>query len=81
MAFEISVVPEDWRSAAIVPLYKSKGERTKYINYRSISLLRVVGKIYAGILVDRVSKVTEGLIDDKQGFFRAGKGCEIRSSP
>ena len=43
-------------------------------NYRGISLLSVVGKIYAGILVDRVSRVTEGLIDDEQGVFRESKG-------
>ena len=35
----------------------------------------MVGKINAGILVDRVRKVTEGLIDDVQGGFRAGRGC------
>ena len=34
----------------------------------------MVGKVYAGILVDRVRRVTEGLIDDKQGGFRSGKG-------
>ena len=32
-------------------------------------------KLYAGILVDSVCKVTGGLIDDKQGGFRAGMGC------
>ena len=34
MAFEIGVVPENWRYAMIVPLYKCEGERTKYNNYR-----------------------------------------------
>ena len=43
---------EDWRSAVVIPLYKGKGERTEYKKYRGISLLRVVGKIYAGILID-----------------------------
>ena len=38
-------------------------------------MLSVVGKTYAGILVDRVRRVTGGLIDDEQGSFRAGKGC------
>ena len=33
MAFESSVVPEDWRSAVIVPLYKAKGKRTECKNY------------------------------------------------
>ena len=32
----------------------------------------MVGKIYAGILVDRVHKVTDGLIGDEQGGFREG---------
>ena len=44
-------------------------------NYISISLLSVVGKIYSGILVDRVLRVTESLMDDKQGGFRSGRGC------
>ena len=33
MAFESGVVPEDWRSAVIVLLYKGKGERAQYSNY------------------------------------------------
>ena len=37
-------------------------------------MLSVVGKTYAGILVDRVRRVTEGLIDDERGF-RVGRGC------
>ena len=52
MAFEIRVVSEDWRSAVIVPLNKGKGDRTECKNYRGISMLIAVGKIYAGILVD-----------------------------
>ena len=59
----------------IIPLYKSKGERTECKKYRGISLLSVVGKIYAGILVDRVRRVTGSLIDDKQEGFRVEKGC------
>ena len=58
MAFESVVVPDDWRSAMIVPLHESNGEKKGCSNYGGISLLSVVGKIYAGILVDRVRKVT-----------------------
>ena len=36
VSFESGVVPEDWRSGVIVPLYKSKGERNECKNYRSI---------------------------------------------
>ena len=53
MASESGVLPEEWRSAVIVPLYKGKRERTECKNYRGISLLNVAGKVYAGILVDK----------------------------
>ena len=74
MAFESGVVSGDLRSAMIVPLYRGKGERNGYKNYRDISLLSVVGEIYTGILVGRLRRVTRGLIVDEQGGFRAGRG-------
>ena len=45
-------MPEDWRLAVIVPLYKGKEERTEFKNHRGISLLSDVRKIYVGILVE-----------------------------
>ena len=35
----------------------------------------MVGKTYAGILVDRVRRVTGCLIDEDQVGFRARRGC------
>ena len=74
MAFESGIGPEDWRAAVIVPPYTGKGEMTEFRNYSAISLLNVVGKIYGEILVNRIFRVTEGLIDYKQGCFRTGRG-------
>ena len=74
-AFKSVVVPEDWRSTVIAPLYTGKVEMIECKNYRGISLLTVVGKIYVGILVDRVHTVNGGLIDDEQEGFRPGRRC------
>ena len=57
-----------------VPLYKGKEERTECSNYRGISLLSTVGKIYTGILEERVCKVTEDFIDDEQEGFQSRVG-------
>ena len=70
IVFESGAVPEDWRSAVIVPLHKGKRERTECSNYRGISMLIRVGEIYAEILEYRGRKVTKSLIDDKQEGFR-----------
>ena len=51
MLWHCFVVPEDWKSVAIVPLCKGVGERTECKSYRGI-ILSVVRKIYVGILVD-----------------------------
>ena len=40
-------VPQDMRDAKIVTLYKNKGERSDCNKNRGISLLRIIGKVYA----------------------------------
>ena len=59
MAFKSVIVSEDSRLAVIAPQCKGKGEMTECKSYRDISLLSLVGKIYAGNLVDRIRSVTE----------------------
>ena len=39
--FDMGVVPMDWRSACIVPLYKGNGDKCECSNSRGISLLSV----------------------------------------
>ena len=48
----------------IFPLYKGKGEMNVRI-IEVLAFLSMVGKIYAGILIDKVHRVTGGLIDDE----------------
>ena len=69
------MVSEDWKGAVIIPLYKGKGTRTKCETYRGISLLSIVGKVYASILIEQVKVITEEMIEDEQGDFRHGRGC------
>ena len=59
----------------IVPLHKGEEERTESKNYRGISLLSMVGKIYAGIFVDRVHRMNKSFIDNEQGSFSVERGC------
>lgn len=67
-------VPGVWAKAVILPLYKGKGSQQECKNYRGISLLSVVGKSYAKVLIERVMDVTERKIWDVQAGFRKGMG-------
>ena len=68
-------VPEDWRNACIVPLYKGKGDKGECSNYRGISLLSIPGKLYGRVLIERVKACTEHQIGEEQCGFRSGRGC------
>ena len=68
------VAPSDWKNAVIVPLYK-KGSRLDCTNYRGISLMSVVGKVFARVLNEREKGLAVDQVMDEQGGFRAGRGC------
>ena len=57
--FLLSLVSVDWVCACIAPLFKGKGDIHECGNYRGISLLSVVGKVYGRILINRIRDKTE----------------------
>ena len=71
----LSIVPVDWVIACMVPLYKGKGDVHECSNFRGISLLSVVGKVYGRVLINRIRGKTENVIAEVQGDFRRGRGC------
>ena len=46
ICFMLSIVPVDWVIACMLPLYKGKEDVYECSNFRGISLLSVVGKVY-----------------------------------
>eukprot|EP00117_Sycon_ciliatum_P038167 scpid28799/ scgid28415/ Transposon TX1 uncharacterized 149 kDa protein; ORF 2 len=67
-------VPGDWRDAQIVPIPK-KGNLRVCDNWRGISLLDVVGKLFARIIHDHLEEIAEDILPDTQCGFRKGRGC------
>ena len=68
------IVPPQWREGLIVNLYK-KGDKEDPGNYRGITLLSVVGKVFCKILDDRlVQHLDEGQALHEAGF-RKKKSC------
>ena len=72
LCFVSGMVPIEWRSACIVPLYKGKGDKNECCNSRGISLLCVVGKLYGRVLIKRIRESTDGAIGEEQCGFRRG---------
>ena len=72
--FDKGIIPESWLIGNILPIYKNKGEVQNPENYRPITLLSCLGKLFTTIINNRLNKVAEeaNLLTDTQAVFRKG---------
>jgi endonuclease/exonuclease/phosphatase family metal-dependent hydrolase len=68
--------PEQWRQGNVVLLHK-KGPPEDLENYRGITLLPTMAKVFESVLNSRLSKWAEenGKLRDEQGGFRPNRRC------
>lgn len=73
--FSSGFFPEIWSQGIIIPIFK-KGDVNSTDNYRGISLMSNLGKIFTGILNSRLLKWSEEncIISDAQFGFKPGYG-------
>ena len=76
---DTGLIPPIWRKAIITPIPK---DSTKYpripLNYRGITLLSTVSKLYSSVLNNRLLPYLEnnGLLVDAQNGFRSDRSCQ-----
>jgi hypothetical protein len=61
-------MPKEWSVAVICPIHKN--EKTICSNYRGISLLSVIYKVFSKILAKRLNPYIEEILGDYQCGFR-----------
>ena len=71
--WEAQRLPNDLKNAIIITIFK-KGDRSICGNYRGISLLSIVGKIFARILLNRLQAISEEILPESQCGFRPSRG-------
>ena len=66
------IFPDDWKCARVIPLFK-QGDSSDLNNYRPISVISVVAKVFERIVYDQLYNFlsTEGIISDQQSGFRS----------
>ena len=65
-------IPESWTMGMIVPIYKNKGDKSDANNYRGITILSCLGKLFTSVINDRLTKFADEskLINENQTGFR-----------
>ena len=73
------LIPSIWRTAIITPIPKDSTKDPRIpLNYRGISLLSIVSKLYSSVLNNRLLPYLEnnGLLVDEQNGFRSDRSCQ-----
>ena len=70
-----SCFPDCWKVSLVVPVFKNVGERSTAKNYRPVSLLSVVSKVFEKLVNNRIVDHLEkcGLFPDFQYGFRSSR--------
>lgn len=68
-------IPEDWEIGIVVPLFK-KGDSKDCNNYRGITLLSTMLKIYERILERRLRNILDSQLEESQSSFRRGRSSQ-----
>ncbi|MCG8046233.1 MAG: reverse transcriptase family protein, partial [Candidatus Thiodiazotropha endolucinida] len=73
--YEMGYFPESWTEGHIIPIFK-KGDRNDVSNYRGITLLSIVGKLFTRILNNRLIDWAEeyNIYVEAQAGFRKNMG-------
>ena len=72
------IYPSEFKTAKITPVYK-KGQRDSISNYRPISVLNNLSKIFETLIYNRIKSFfhTYDLLSNKQFGFREGSNTEL----
>ena len=71
-------IPAAWKTSRTVPIYKN-GSSDDYANFRPISLISTVYKVYSGILSRRICKIAvdmSWLSVEQKGFLPGANGIQ-----
>ncbi|MES9880523.1 MAG: reverse transcriptase family protein [Sedimenticola sp.] len=68
------ILPDSWVLGQIMPIYKNKGDSTKPENYRPITILSCLGKLFTCILNNRLNCFLDSnsILSENQAGFRKG---------
>ena len=69
-------IPQEFKDATIIHLFKKKGNPRVCDNHRGISLLSITGRILARVLLNRLNEHLEqsGILPENQCGFRKDRG-------
>ena len=76
-SLDTGIFPTKWKHASVTPIYKKKGDRHSVQNYRPISLLSNISKVFERIVYDQLYSFLSqnNLLNPNNSGFKKGDGA------
>jgi hypothetical protein len=71
-SLSIGIFPEKWKISYVSPVFKS-GDINHVINYRPVSIISIIPKIFKGIVYKKIRPLFKNCIIDEQHGFMTGR--------
>lgn len=70
------ILPSSWLNGFIIPIFKNKGDSKHPSNYRPITILSCLGKLFTSVINNRLTTfLHSNIIHSNQAGFRSGYSC------
>ena len=78
LSIKTDIVPSDWKIARVTPLYKGKGDKEDPSNYRPISVVCHVGKIFEKLIAEQFISylLKHNIINEDQSAYLKGRSTQ-----
>ncbi len=72
-------MPDEWKISHITPIFKGKGNKSSLENYRPISIISPISKVFESILGAKMRAYFESnnILHQDQNGFREGRSCHL----
>ena len=74
---ETGFMPKSWLEGIIIPIYKNKSDPKNPSNYRPITILSCLSKLFTSVLNDRLTLYLNenNILNENQAGFRKDYSC------
>ena len=79
LCIETNKIPDEWKISFITPVFKGKGSKSQVGNYRPISILPPLAKIFEKLISIQIYDFmsNNGMLHESQFGFRRHLSCEL----
>ena len=74
-AIDEGIFPDSLKRAQVTPVFK-KADNLSKENYRPVSILPCLSKIFERVIANRLNEYFEGIFHESLSVFRSGYSCQ-----